>query len=541
MKKLFSRYFPTPTYLSMDSCALDISDESIKYGQLSSSFSEFKLSKFGKEIIPAGVLVSGKIEDEKKLIEILKNLKKKEKLDFVRVSLPEEQMYVFTLSLPQMNGQDLREMILLQIEEHIPLKANDVVFDYDTIKEDEKISIVEVVATPVGVIESYLSVFSQAGLVPLSFESESQAITRAVVPRGEKSSVMIVDFGYSRTGVSISQNGNVLLTTTLDIGGFNLTEMLAKNFSISFDKAEEMKRSYGLSNDSKVNDIFPVILNGISVLHDELDKQYIYWKTHSQESSFTHNKIDRIILCGGNANLSGLAEYLEASMKIKVEHANAWVNILNMKESVPELSFEESLSYVTVLGLALGSFSKEARSVINVLPLGEKKILRKRYWVRLATVFLNLFSITGLLSIVLLSPSYFLSMEKENLAESRLESFNTMNPEITTLNISNTIEDINNNLTVLSKKEINPQTIEKVFGWLLENKPSKVTFSQILFNKRTNNELVLDVHGTAGSRAVLRDFKSLLDENENYKEVNLPISDFLEKEDLNFTISILLK
>lgn len=541
MKKLFSHYFPTPSYLNMDSCSLDISDESIKYGQLSPTSSGFKLIKFGKEKVPEGVLVSGKIEDEKKLVSILKNIKDREKLNFIRVSLPEEQMYIFTLSLPQLHGQDLREIILLQIEEHIPLKAIDVVFDYDTIFEDEKTTIVEVSAIPIGIVESYLSVFSQAGLTPLSLESESQAIARAVVPRGENSTVMIVDFGHMRTGVSISHNGVVLFTTTLDIGGYNLTEMLAKNFSISFEKAEEMKRSYSLSTTSKVNEIFPIILNGISVLHDELDKQYIYWKTHNDNKDFTHKEIDRIILCGGNANLAGLADYLEASMKIKVEYANAWINISDMDDSIPEMSFEDSLSYVTVLGLSLGSFFYKSQSVINVLPQEEKKILRRKYWTRLITIFFNLISLVGVFSILLLIPSYLFSVSKESLVDSRLEEFNIANPEITTTNLDKTIDGINKKLSFISSVKIDQQISDKVFGWLLENKPKGITFSQLLYSKKTDNSLVLDIHGVARDRTTLRNFKSILDNNPAYSEVNLPISDFLEKTDLNFTISIIFK
>lgn len=538
MKKLFNYYFPTPTYLNMDSCALDISDESIKYGQLVISSSGLRLSKFGKEKIPEGVITSGKIEDDKKLIDILKEIKKREHLSFVRVSLPEEQMYIVTLSLPQMKAEALREAILLQIEEHIPLKASEISFDYDLVFEDDKTIVIEVVAVSIEVIEGYLSVFSRAGLTPLSFESEAQAIARAVIPNGEKSTTMIVDFGYNRTGVSITYNGNVLFTTTLDIGGVNLTEMLAKNFSLSFEEAEKMKKSYGLSNTSKVNKIFPVIINGISVLRDELNKQYIYWKTHNEEKGFVNEEIERIILCGGNANLSGLADYLEASMKIKVEHANTWTNISNMENGIPDISFEESLSYVTVLGLALGSFIYENKSVINVLPQEEKKHLHHIYLIRLTTMILNLFSLIGVLSIILLLPSYLLSVSRENLSENKLESFNTSNPEITTLNLDQTIKDINKELALLDSQGFDNNITDKVFGKLLKSKPEGITFSQILYNKKTDGTLALDIHGVAKDRVVLRNFKATLDENKDYKEVNLPISDFLEHSNLSFTISI---
>ena len=315
--------------------------------------------------------------------------------------------------------------------------------------------------------------------------------------------------------------------------------MLAKNFSLTFEEAEELKKSYGLSATSKDNDIFPVIINGVSVLRDELDKQYIYWKTHSEDNGFEHKKIERIILCGGNANLVGLAEYLEASMKIKVEYANVWTNISDMKMSVPEMSFENSLSYVTVLGLSLGSFLGKNDSVLNVLPEEEKKSIRREYLLRLMTIFFNLLALVGVLAVLMLVPSYLMSVSKENFVEKQLEDFNISNPEITTSNIDDSINEINKKLVYLTKMNLNPNVSDRVFGWILDNKPKEITFSQMLYSKRTDGSLVLEIHGVAKDRVALRDFKTILDNNKDYKEVNLPISNFLEKTNLAFTISII--
>jgi cell division ATPase FtsA len=91
----------------------------------------------------------------------------------------------------------------------------------------------------------------------------------------------------------------------LAIGGIDLTNMIAKSFSLSFEEAEKMKQDYGLNEGAKAQNIFTAILNGISVLRDELDKQATYWETHNTNNS-KHEKLNRIILCGGDANLAGL-------------------------------------------------------------------------------------------------------------------------------------------------------------------------------------------------------------------------------------------
>lgn len=538
MKKLFSHYFPAPAFLTMDSFAIDISDQSIKYGQLIKNSQGISLGRYGKEKIPEGVIVSGKIEKEDELVIILKKIKEKNKLHFIRVSLPEEQMYLFTLSVPKTDNQDLRDVILLQIEEYIPLKALDVVFDYDVIRDDGQNILIEVVSISSVIIESYISVFNKAGLVPITFEIEAQAIARAVVPTGETSPVMIVDFGDTRTGVSIYQNGRTFLTTTLSIGGVDLTNMIAKTYSIPFEEAEKKKQEYGLSTTSKAEDIFSVILNGISVLRDELNKQFIYWDSHG--GVIRNEQIKRIILCGGDANLTGLAQYLELSLKIKVENANVWVNILNTKNLVPEMTFEESLGYATVLGLSIGNFLENPGSIINVLPDKEKKILCREYWMRFFIIFFNLASLVGVFAIFLLFPSFFLSRLQEGLINEKIETFNKENIGLIENDIDKIIPDINSKLTILDKRKSEREFTEDILEKVLINRNSGITFSRILFNKEAE-ESALEINGVAKSRDDLRLFKTNLENSGNYSMVDLPISNFLEKNDLDFSILMKLK
>ena len=540
MKQLYNRYFPTPSYLMMKSFSIDISDQSIKYGELIPTAQGLRLGHFGKEKIPEEVVVSGEIQDQVKLASILKTIKQKENIEFVRVSLPEEQMYLFTLSLPKVKEKELRDIILLQIEEHIPLKAIDTIFEYEIISNTDTNTSVIVSAIAKNTVEAYLSVFEMAGLKVLSFELEAQAIARAVVPVEDEEHIMIVDFGDTRTGVSVVHSGKVFFTTTLDIGGINLTNMIAKNFSLSKEKAEEMKRSYGLDGVSNIDDIFPIILNGISVLRDELNKQYEYWKTHDNYG-LKNYEINRIILCGGDANLTGLSDYLEASMKIKVTHANTWVNISEMKISVPNMSFEDSLSYVTVLGLALGGYSYSSRPVMNVLPEEEKKSLEREYWKRFSiTLIAFLVSIASIFTLLLL-PSYFLTVTKQNIAESKLDEFNAQNTNLTRKDLDVAINDINSKLALLSSIKALFSIHNDILSIVLSNKIEGVNISQIIFSQRKDRKFVLEVSGIARDRATLRSFKENIDRNKKVASTEMPISNYLEKTNLSFTISVILK
>lgn len=523
----------------MNSFALDISDKSIRYGELVATPAGLRLGRFGYEKIPPGIVVSGKIENEPELVRILRDLTRRLHLRFVRISLPEEQMYLFTLALPAVTAGDLREAILLQLEEHIPLKASDTIFDYEIVSRTDQMIWVEVLAIANSTIESYLSIFDKSGLVPLSFELEAQAIARAVIPRDNPNPVMIVDFGEARTGASIAHDGRVFFTTTLDIGGITLTNMIAKNFSVSFEEAEKMKVSYGLGNTPDTNDIFPAILNGISVLRDELNRHYIYWKTH-EDDGIKHEKLDRIILCGGEANLTGLSTYLESSMMLKVENANVWVNVSDMKISIPDMSFEQSFGYATVIGLALADYIHRPYSIINVLPEIQKKNLRHLYWKRFTSILVSFIALSSVIAIFLVLPSYFFSVSKSNIATARLEAFNSLNPEIAAEDLNKSINDINTKLALLASKNSNSIVSDTLLNDLIMTLPSGIKLSQINYNESDKSKTI-EIHGRATDRATLRNFKASLDSNPHIAKADLPISDFLAPSNIDFSIMITMK
>lgn len=357
LRNSFKKLFPIPSYLEMPSFGLDISDESIRYVEFKTTKGGIRIGKYGEKKIPKGIVESGKIKEEKKIEEILIALKKEAKIKSVRVSIPEEQIYLFKLYLAKQDLKSIREGIDLVLEEHIPIPAQDVNFDYDIISEDENSVAVEVVAVSKDVIESYLAIFKGCDIAVQSFEIEAQALARAVVKKNDLDTYMIVDFGEKRTGIFIVSQGVIMFTSTLDVSGDMLNNMIAKNSKVSIEEAEKMKQKYGLQRNVENQEIFSVVLNSVSVLRDEIVKHFLYWNTHKDEKGRENPSIKKIILCGGGANLIGLSDYFAVSIKIKVEVGDVWINIKEDNRYIPEINFKQSLSYASAIGLALGDFN----------------------------------------------------------------------------------------------------------------------------------------------------------------------------------------
>jgi type IV pilus assembly protein PilM len=356
LKSSHNIFFPAPDFLAVPSFGLDISDESLKFMELKIGRRGIKVGRHGEKKIPPGVIESGKIVDQKKMEEILSALQREEGVKSVRVSIPEEQIYLFKLKLDKVGLESVREGIELSLEEHIPIPAQDAIFDYGLLGETEKSIELEVLAIPKNVIGNYLSVFQNSSIIVQSFELEAQAISRAIIAKDDMETYMIVDFGEKRTGISIVSRGLVMFTSTVDIGGVILTNTIKKNFKISFEEADKMKKEYGLQRNVMNKEIFSVLLNSVSILRDEVAKHFLYWHTHQDEDGKNNPPIKKIILCGGDSNLIGLAEYFSVSMKTRVEMANVWINITDTEKNVPDISFKRALSFAAALGLALGNF-----------------------------------------------------------------------------------------------------------------------------------------------------------------------------------------
>lgn len=353
--------FPPPSSLLLPSVGFDLSDRSIKYVEIRTTSKGLRLGKYGKENIPQGILQSGKIIDTEGLKKIIKSLRSKTTTQYVRMALPEEQVYLFSLRIPKVSAKQAETTIQFSLEEHIPIPATEAVFDYECIKDGETNMDFIVVACSAQTIDSYLSVFEGTGFVPLSFELEAQALARALVKKDEKKVSMIVDIGETRTGICVVENENVVLASTVEIGGANLTDLIQKKLGVARDMAEKWKREFGLESHVEAPELPETIMGSIGTLRDEINKLYVYWNTHKDENEEKRDVINEIYLCGGESALPGLAEYLTSTLGVIVNLGNPWINVTDINDYIPEINQKDSLAYATAIGLALGEKDKEIR------------------------------------------------------------------------------------------------------------------------------------------------------------------------------------
>ena len=367
--------------LKPEAFGLDISDFSLKIIKLKKKGKQFNLASFGEAEIKPGVIEGGEIKEEEKLAETIKeaikNIKgEKLKTKYVIASLPEEKTFLQVIQMPKMSEEDLKSAIVYEVEDYIPLPLEKVYLDYQIIPpiydHVDHLDVL-IVATPKKIVDSYLSSLKLAGLFPLAFEVESQAIARALIKDEVTTQpVLLVDIGETRTGFIIFSGYSLKLTSTILVSSKNFDELIAKNLKVSLKKAEGLKIKYGLEEKTKLEiknektvikkeggKIFEAIIPALVDLSQQIKRYLDYYQTHASHEHLhpNGNRVSKILLCGGGANLKGLINFLSLELKLPVFLGDPWINILpkERKESLP-LSPEEGLKYTTAIGLAIRAF-----------------------------------------------------------------------------------------------------------------------------------------------------------------------------------------
>jgi len=193
-KKNFLNFFPTPRFLAMPAFGLNISDHSVKVLELIPG-PKMKLGKFGDEQIPDNVVKSGSINKKDILKEVLESIKKKYDLSLIRVSLPEEKAYVFKLKVPNTDDEkQIRSSIEFQLEENVPISVEEALFDYVLIPGSLTKNNMEIGVSvlPRKIIASYINLFNDVGMMPLSFEVEAESIARETFDQTSALSTLIL-------------------------------------------------------------------------------------------------------------------------------------------------------------------------------------------------------------------------------------------------------------------------------------------------------------------------------------------------------------
>lgn len=349
-----------------DAFGLDMNDMSLKIVKLKEKHNGFGLASFNEVRITPGLIEDGIINDETALAKIVRtayDTVKGEKLKskYVIASLPEEKSFLQVIQMPKMTEEELKLAVPLEAENYIPMPIAEVYLDFQVIspiKGKDYLNHIEVliVAMPKKIVDSYISCFKKAGLMPIILEVESEAIARALVKKeASPSPLILIDFGENNTDFVVFSGNSIRFTCSIPISSQSLTQAISESLKIDFHEAEKLKIEYGLigrKNNAKAEKVAQIITPILDDLVAQIKKYIDFYRDHSSyEYLLEDGKIEKIMLCGGGAELRGLAEFMSKKLAAYVDLGNPLGNFLSKKPK--NIIKKDLISFTTAIGLAL--------------------------------------------------------------------------------------------------------------------------------------------------------------------------------------------
>ncbi len=327
-----------------ETIGLDIGSHSIKLVGLKMTSKGPFLTCVGMKEIPP----DKDKEDVSALSEILKALVAEVGLKTKRVNLTVSGsgVQVKRISVPSLPKAELKEAVRWEMKKYLPFPIETAEIDFHILNEYvednvKKLKLIAV-ACPKHLIDRTLSIAERAGLQPIHLDVAPFALwnTLSVWNQLKKEeTVALIDLGAEKTGIYVFKDGILQFSREVTPAGADITRAIMEGIGPEgeperiFERAEGIKQEMGIPSEpyqertsdtstslSKISFLVRPVSERLSA---EIGRSFDYYK-----AQFNEERIDKLLLTGGGANLRNIVSYLAGELRLPIEHFNPLSDIL---------------------------------------------------------------------------------------------------------------------------------------------------------------------------------------------------------------------
>ncbi len=329
---------------------LDIGSAYLKVVQLKDTKAGYELELLDMLQLPPELIVDGSIIDSIRLVEALRELATKAKIkgrDVVISMAGHSTVIIKRVSIPDMSEEELYESIKFEAEQYIPFDIEDVNLDFQILgpKEEPGQMDVMLVAVKKDIINEYLSVVKEAGFNCQIVDVNSFALSNIYEINYEIESdknIALINIGASTINMNILKGGISIFTRDSAVGSNLHTEVLQREFNLTYEVAERLKRGEAVEN-VPPQDAFSVMELASEEIIGEVNRSLEYF----------HEDVNEIILSGGCAIVKDFPKLLAEKTGVETKVIQPFKNIKIPKKF--DVSYIEEIApiYAVAAGLAI--------------------------------------------------------------------------------------------------------------------------------------------------------------------------------------------
>ncbi len=254
---------------------------------------------------------------------------------------------------------------------------------------------VHIVTGAVASAQNIIKCANRAGLNVADIVLQPLASSEAVLTEEEKElGVCLVDIGGGTTDIAIFQNGSIVHTAVIALGGHNLTNDIAVGLRTPIDHAERLKQKHGCALTSLIDKSETIEVPSVGgrdarvmgrqILSEILEPRVeeIFQLVHHEveRNGFSELLTSGVVITGGSTLLPGMTELAEEIMGVPV------------RRGVPRgigglVDVVKSPVYATGVGLVVYGARHQDRSMFRIREENVFKKVKRRMGEWLQEVF----------------------------------------------------------------------------------------------------------------------------------------------------------
>ena len=340
---------------------LDITTSSIKLIELSQSGKNWRVESYAAEPTPANAINEKNIVDAQAVGDAIRRAVKRSgsKTREVAIAISGDAAITKIIQMPSsLSEGDLEGQVEIQADQYIPFPMEEVSFDYEIQGQNEAdpdMFDVLLVATRTDNVDQRQAAVDAAGLVArvvdveaFALENACQLLTHQVPNGGIGQSLAVVDIGASSTTFSVLEDMRVIYTRDFAFGGQQLTEEIMRTYGLSMEDAGRAKKEGGLPSNYQPEVLDPFI--------DDMTQQVSRSLQFYLASGGGREQPDLILVCGGCANIPGIADVISSRVGIPTEIGDPMGQMKIASKAKSQGVRKDATALLTACGLALRSF-----------------------------------------------------------------------------------------------------------------------------------------------------------------------------------------
>jgi len=340
---------------------LDITTSSIKLIELSMSGGQYRVESYAAEATPQNAINEKAIVDADAVGEAINRALKRAGAASreVAIAISGDAAITKVIQMPRsLKESELEAQVELQADQYIPFPMDEVAYDFEVLgaseKDPEAIDVL-LVATRSENVEQRKAAVQAAGLTTrivdveaFALENACRLMTHQMPDGGIDRAIAVVDFGASSTTFSILRNLKVVYTRDFAFGGTQLTEDIMRTYGLSLEEAGRAKKEGGLPGNYQSEVLDPFI--------DDMTQQVSRSLQFYLASGSGRDQPEKILICGGCANVPGVADVIASRVGIAAEKGDPLGQMKLSSRARAQAVQRDATALLTACGLALRSF-----------------------------------------------------------------------------------------------------------------------------------------------------------------------------------------